>query len=173
MLFPFINCRESISNYHQTIKISSTHPTSFPYSSKAIIIIIIIIIIIMKSSSSSSAVIASILAAVTTTTLLSCHAAAFLNLPFINQANPALAKYAEAQVGDQALLKIHLDIGQVVDVRKSGGGSGGKGGPVMTGNRLGIDGLVLELHGDKIADYQQLSFIIIVVAWPGLVICVH
>lgn len=113
----------------------------------------------MKSSSSSSAVIASILAAVTTTTLLllpsSCHAAAFLNLPFINQANPALAKYAEAQEGDQALLKIHLDIGQV-DVRKSGGSGGkGGGGVVMTGNRLGIDGLVLELHGNKIADYQH------------------
>ena len=61
-------------------------------------------------------------------------------------------------MGDEALLKIHLDIGQV-DVRKIGGGSGGKGGGgvVMTGNRLGIDGLVLELHGNQIANYPQLS----------------
>lgn len=60
-------------------------------------------------------------------------------------------------MGDEALLKIHLDIGQV-DVRKSGGSGGkGGGGVVMTGNRLGIDGLVLELHGNQIANYPQLS----------------
>lgn len=85
-----------------------------------------------------------------------CHA--FLNLPFINQANPALAKYAEAQEGgDQSVLKIHLDIGQVA---AGGKGRGGVGGVVaMTGgNRLGIDGLVLELHGNQNANYQQLSY---------------
>ena len=59
-------------------------------------------------------------------------------------------------MGDEALLKIHLDIGQV-DVRKSGGSGGKDGGVVMTGNRLGIDGLVLELHGNQIANYAQLS----------------
>jgi hypothetical protein len=32
-------------------------------------------------------------------------------LDFINQANPALAQFAEAQ--DNSLLKIHLDVGQV------------------------------------------------------------
>jgi len=76
-------------------------------------------------------------------------------LPFINQANPALANYAAAQ--EDALLKIHLDIGQV-DVAKSGSsgrGGGGGGGVVMTGNRLGIDGLLLELHGNQIANYIQ------------------
>lgn len=104
----------------------------------------------MKSS--SSIIIASLLLLV-----LPSSTSAFLNLPFINQANPALAKYAEAQVGDEALLKIHLDIGQV-DVRKSGGSGGkGGGGVVMTGNRLGIDGLVLELHCNQIANYPQLS----------------
>jgi hypothetical protein len=59
----------------------------------------------------------------------------FLNLPFINQANPALTQYAEAQ--ENALLKIHLDIG------------------VVTGNRLGIDGIVVELHGNQDANYIQ------------------
>ena len=70
--------------------------------------------------------------------------AGFLNLPFINQANPALIKYAEAQ--ENALLKIHLDIGQVAVQ---------EGTPVITGNRLGIDGIVVELHGNQDANYIQ------------------
>ena len=70
----------------------------------------------------------------------------FLNLPFItiNQANPAVTGYAEAQ--ENALLKIHLDIGQVEKVR---------GKPVVTGNRMGIDGLLVELHGNEEANYEQ------------------
>jgi len=70
----------------------------------------------------------------------------FLNLPFItiNQANPAVTGYAEAQ--ENALLKIHLDIGQVEKVR---------GKPVVTGNRMGIDGLLVELHGNEEANYEH------------------
>jgi hypothetical protein len=68
----------------------------------------------------------------------------FLNLPFINQANPALTQYAEAQ--ENALLKIHLDIGQVTVQQ---------GTLVITGNRLGIDGMVVELHGNQDANYIQ------------------
>ncbi|KAL3761405.1 hypothetical protein ACHAWU_007364 [Discostella pseudostelligera] len=104
----------------------------------------------MKSSFSSTIIGSSILAAIL---FLPSASYAFLNLPFINQANPALANYAAAQ--EDALLKIHLDIGQV-DVAKSGSsgrGGGGGGGVVMTGNRLGIDGLLLELHGNQIANY--------------------
>eukprot|EP01083_Nonionella_stella_P223823 797255_1 len=61
---------------------------------------------------------------------------AFLNLPFINQANPALTTYAEAQ--EDVLLKIHLDIGEVKHKRH---------GQVTkpTGQRLGIDGLYVQL----------------------------
>jgi hypothetical protein len=66
----------------------------------------------------------------------------FLNLPFLNQANPALVGYAEAQ---DALLKIHFDIGQV-QLKK--------GAPVISGNRLGIDGMVIELHGKDAVDYK-------------------
>jgi hypothetical protein len=62
----------------------------------------------------------------------------FLNLPFVNQANPAVAGYAEAQ--KSALLKIHLDIGQDVAIKK--------GAPEITGNRLGVDGLMIDLHGN-------------------------
>lgn len=70
----------------------------------------------------------------------------FLSLPFINQANPALTKYAEAQ--ENALLKIHFDIGEV-RVKS--------GNPVVTGNRLGIDGLFVELHGKEDANYEHPS----------------
>jgi hypothetical protein len=85
--------------------------------------------------------------------LLPSSSHAFLNLPFINQANPALANYAAAQ--EDALLKIHLDIGQVDVAKSSSGSRRGGGGVVMTGNRLGIDGLLLELHGNQIANYIQ------------------
>lgn len=68
----------------------------------------------------------------------------FLNLPFMNQANPALTQYAEAQ--ENALLKIHLDIGQVAVQQ---------GTTVITGNRLGIEGIVVELHGNLDANYIQ------------------
>jgi len=67
----------------------------------------------------------------------------FLNLPFVNQANPSLTQYAEAQ--ENALLKIRLDIGQVETTQK--------GSPVITGNRIGIDGIVVELHGNQNANY--------------------
>mmetsp|Transcript_20591 Transcript_20591/g.44724 ORF Transcript_20591/g.44724 Transcript_20591/m.44724 type:complete len:311 (+) Transcript_20591:364-1296(+) len=70
----------------------------------------------------------------------------FLSLPFINQANPALTEYAEAQ--ENALLKIHFDIGEVRVKR---------GNPVVTGNRLGIDGLLVELHGKEDANYKHPS----------------
>lgn len=70
--------------------------------------------------------------------------AGFLNLPFVNQANPAVAGYADSQ--ENALLKIHLDIGQV-EMKK--------GSPVITGNRLGVDGLMVELHGKEGANYEQ------------------
>jgi len=71
-----------------------------------------------------------------------CHG--FLNLPFVNQANPALVGYADAQ--DNALLKIHFDIGQV-ELQK--------GTPVITGSRLGIDGLLVELLGKEEVDYKH------------------
>jgi len=67
------------------------------------------------------------------------------SLPFINQANPAVTKYADAQ--ESALLKIHLDIGQEVNVRR--------GTPTVTGDRLGVDGLLVELRGKEDANYQQ------------------
>lgn len=70
----------------------------------------------------------------------------FLSLPFINQANPALTKFAEAQ--ENALLKIHFDIGEVRVER---------GNPVVTGNRLGIDGMLVELHGKEEANYKHPS----------------
>lgn len=68
----------------------------------------------------------------------------FLSLPFVNQANPAVVKYADAQ--DSALLKIHLDIGQEVDTRK---------GIKIGGDRLGIDGLLVDLHGKEDANYKH------------------
>jgi hypothetical protein len=60
--------------------------------------------------------------------------AGFLHL--INKVNPSVSKYAEAQ--KEALLKIHLDIGGV-DVGTS----------KVTGHRLGVDGLMVELHGHE------------------------
>ena len=69
----------------------------------------------------------------------------FLNLPFVNQANPSLTQYAEAQ--ENALLKIRLDIGQVETTQN--------GSPVITGNRIGIDNIVVELHGNEDAKYIQ------------------
>lgn len=69
----------------------------------------------------------------------------FLNsIPFVVQVHPELTKYAEAQ--ESAVLKIHLDVGQV-EMQN--------GNPVVTGNRLGIDGLLLELHGKQDATYKQ------------------
>ena len=67
----------------------------------------------------------------------------FLSLPFINKANPALAKYADAQ--ESALLKIHLDIGQV----------DAQNGIKVTGHRLGVNGLHVELRGKEDATYEQ------------------
>ncbi|KAL7523448.1 hypothetical protein ACHAXR_001055 [Thalassiosira sp. AJA248-18] len=64
-------------------------------------------------------------------------------LPFLSKVNPALTGYAEAQ---DALLKIHLDIGQT-DVKR--------GRPVVTGNRLGVDGLLIELRGKEDAEYKH------------------
>ena len=68
--------------------------------------------------------------------------AAFLNI--LNQANPSLTKYADAQ--ENALLKIHLDIGQEAVVKK--------GDTIINGNRLGIDGLMVELQGLAPSDYK-------------------
>lgn len=65
-------------------------------------------------------------------------------LPFLNPPNPLLSGYAEAQTN--AVLKIHLDIGQT-DVKR--------GTPVVTGNRLGIDGLLVELRGNEDANYNH------------------
>ena len=71
---------------------------------------------------------------------------AFLNLPFINKANPALTTYAEAQ--EDVLLKIHLDIGEVHHKRH---------GQVTTptGQRLGIDGLYVQLGSLAEANHKQ------------------
>ena len=76
----------------------------------------------------------------------SCDGLSF-SLPFIsiNQANPAVTKYAAAQ--ENALLKIHLDIGQEVNVRR--------GTTTVTGDRLGVDGLLVELRGKEDANYKQ------------------
>ena len=67
---------------------------------------------------------------------------AFLNI--LNQANPSLKKYADAQ--ENVFLKIHLDVGNEAVVKK------GKVG--ITGNRLGIDGLMVELQGLAPSDYK-------------------
>lgn len=67
-------------------------------------------------------------------------------LDFINQANPALAQFAKAQ--DNSLLKIQLDVGQLDTAQ-----NGKMGYPVITGNRLGIDGMIVELHGNQKANY--------------------
>lgn len=72
-----------------------------------------------------------------------CHG--FLNLPFVNQANPDVAGYADAQ--DCALLKFHLDIGEGVDARNDG--------IQLTGDRLGVNGLLVELRGKEDANYEQ------------------
>lgn len=56
-------------------------------------------------------------------------------LSLINKVNPAIKEYAQAQ--DSALLNIRLDI----DSESSG--------------RFGINGLMLELHGDQEADYPH------------------
>lgn len=56
-------------------------------------------------------------------------------LTFINKVNPSINEYAQAQ--DSALLNIRLDI----DSESSG--------------RFGINGLMLELHGDQDADYPH------------------
>ena len=71
---------------------------------------------------------------------------AFLNLPFINKANPSLTTYAEAQ--EDLLLKIHLDIGEVQHKRH---------GQVTTptGQRLGIDGLYVQLGSLAEANHKQ------------------
>ena len=67
---------------------------------------------------------------------------AFLNI--LNQANPSLKKYADAQ--ENVFLKIHLDVGNEAVVKQ------GKVG--ITGNRLGIDGLMVELQGLAPSDYK-------------------
>jgi len=69
---------------------------------------------------------------------------AFLSL--INKVNPSLTKYAEAQ--EDAMLKIHLDIGQV-EMKD--------GKPLITGNRLGIDNLLLQLRGKESASPKHAS----------------
>lgn len=80
------------------------------------------------------------------TLAISTSCDAFLNLPFVNQANPALTKYAEAQ--ENALLKIHLDIGHVDTKSKFNN-------PVITGTRLGVDGLVVEMGALCDVAYKQ------------------
>jgi len=71
---------------------------------------------------------------------------AFLNLPFINKANPALTTYAEAQ--EDILLKIHLDIGEVKQKRHNQV-------TTPTGQRLGIDGLYVQLGSLAEANHKQ------------------
>ena len=66
--------------------------------------------------------------------------------PTVNKVNPSLTKYAEAQ--EDALLKIRLDIGQV-EMKD--------GNPQITGNRLGIDNLILQLHGKESADAKHAN----------------
>jgi hypothetical protein len=67
-------------------------------------------------------------------------AKAFSNpiLTLINKANPSINEYAQAQ--ESALINIRLDIGS--DSEPSSG-------------RFGINGLMLELQGDKVADYPH------------------
>lgn len=64
-------------------------------------------------------------------------------LQLINKVNPSIKKFAEAQ--DNALLKIHLDIGK----------SDWDGNAQPIGNRLGVDGLLLEMHGNEDAKYKH------------------
>jgi len=68
------------------------------------------------------------------------------HLTTVNKVNPSLNKFAEAQ--EDALLKIHLDIGLV----EMAGGN-----VQMKGNRLGIDNLLLQLRGKESASPQHAS----------------
>jgi len=70
--------------------------------------------------------------------------AGFLSLPFVAQANPAVTQYADAQAS--TLLNIRLDIEVTRDHR---------GAPTVSGGRLGVDGLLVELHGGKDANYEH------------------
>lgn len=73
------------------------------------------------------------------------NASAFSVLSLINKVNPSVQKYAEAQ--DSALLKIHLDIGATEYKKGVATGTGG--------HRLGIDGMLLELRGNEVADCKH------------------
>jgi len=77
--------------------------------------------------------------------LISSPCDAFPSFPFVNQANPAVAKYADAQISE--LLKIHLDIGQQATKKQ--------GAVAITGDRLGVDGLVIKLLGKEDANYKH------------------
>lgn len=61
--------------------------------------------------------------------------------------NPSLTKYADAQ--EDILLKVRLDVGQV---QMTDGNT-----PQITGNRIGIDNLLIELFGNESADPKRTS----------------
>lgn len=72
----------------------------------------------------------------------------FLSLPFASQGNPAVTHYfLDADAQESALLKIHLDIGQEVTRNR-------RGAPTVSGDRLGVDGLIVEL-GNGEANYEH------------------
>jgi len=69
-----------------------------------------------------------------------------LHTETVNKVNPSLNKFAEAQ--EEALLKINLDIG---DVEMQ------NGNVVIKGNRLGIDNMLLKLHGHEKAGPHHVN----------------
>jgi len=72
---------------------------------------------------------------------------AFVSIPFLglNQANPEITQHAFAQ--ESTLLKINLDIAQEVNLKNRQ--------QVLSGDRLGIEGLTIELKGREGANYKH------------------
>lgn len=70
---------------------------------------------------------------------------AFLALPFAPKANPEIGEHARAQ--ESALLKIRLDIAEEVRWKKQK--------QELSGQRMGIDGLTVELRGGEEAKYKH------------------
>ena len=72
---------------------------------------------------------------------------AFISIPFLglNQANPEITQHAIAQ--ESTLLKINLDIAQEVNLKNRQ--------QVLSGDRLGIEGLTIKLKGREDANYKQ------------------
>lgn len=66
-------------------------------------------------------------------------------MPFASKANPEIMERARAQ--ESALLKIRLDIAEEVHWKKQK--------QELSGGRMGIEGLTIELRGGEEAKYKQ------------------